>query len=170
MKYFCLGHYTNSFTGSDQYPVGQARQWWRQFGDVTPDSTLWLALIMSSRNVLNEIVCYALNLIFMASVLGRVLPKQRSSQDLMFTFTHYLYYVLIAHNLLFIKTCFQLQNRINHTRRRHQWQKMSGGALYLLSWKMFRIRYAPSHREFICLTQLEISHYCFSNILPHLPF
>lgn len=50
-------------------------------------------------------------LILMTVLLGKTLPEQRAYRDLMFTFTYYLYYVLITSVFL----CFELQNQISHT-------------------------------------------------------
>lgn len=105
-------------------------------------------------------------LILMTIHLGDMLPKQKPYHELMFTFTYYLYYILITSVLL----CFHLQNQISH-----MWCMKNIGTEnvrrtpYLLEQKEFRIRFTSSQSESISLTEPEMSVYCFSRIFSHLP-
>lgn len=135
---------------------------------LTPPLNLWLAVRLS-RNFCWSFFFFfsALSyLILMTIHLGDMLPKQKPYHELMFTFTYYLYYILITSVLLY----FQLQNQISHT-----WCMKNIGTEnvrrtpYLLEQKDFRIRFTSTQSESISLTEPEMSVYCFSRIFSHLP-
>lgn len=80
-----------------------------------PHSEWWPACQCLRKYLLNAIFwCDLSCLMLTAILLDNILPSQRSYHDLMFIFIYYIYYTLITSKLTFIKTCFQLQNQINH--------------------------------------------------------
>lgn len=135
-----------------------------------PHLEWWPACQCLRKYLLNAIFwCDLSCLMLTAILLDNILPSQRSYHDLMFIFIYYIYYTLITSKLTFIKTCFQLQNQINHAGgiKSNETENVSRSPCPIKQ-ETFRIGDSPSQWELTHLRRLTITNYCFSNIVPHL--